>query len=680
MQSSNRSYRVVLAIILLFGLLSGFALPVLDNHDAKAAPHAQSATNIVISEFRTTGPSGGNDEFVELYNPLNVSVDITGWRIKGSNSSGSTSTRLTIGSTLGTVILQPGQYYLATRSGVGNYTGSTLADETYSVGIVDNGGIALFMADDVTVVDEVGMDAGSDYQEGTTLSPLSVSTDQSYERNLGGTNDSCEDSGNNSADFTLNIPSNPQNLSSPLSLCGVILPTLTPTNTATQTSTPTITSTPTSTVTITSTPTITPTSSCFTTTTTTPLSLVINEVAWAGTAASISDEWIELYNPPGGVGCVILTGWVLRAEDGSPSIGLSGVIQEGGFFLLERTDDFTVSDIAADQIYTGDLVDGGEKLFLENLGIRIDSANIDGGSWPAGSTSSYRSMERWIIASDSPTTWITNSGAVRNGLDAGIPSNGCTPSVTCTTNPQPINGTPRQMNWATMVTPTASRSPTPTRTATRQPTSVPVGRPVINEFLPRPGFDWNQDGNLDVFDEFIEVKNLGPVDINLKGWRLDDDVNIGSNPFTFPDLVLKPGQWAVFYALETNILLSDGGDVVRLLNPGGVVYDSYTYSLARLEDKSFCRLPDGPGNWFNDCTPTPNQTNTRNGDVPSMPDGDVFESPVCELPDTLPIEFLLAECRGYGANIWRSMYWDRMGWQGDVHVPENMSKWQSYVE
>jgi hypothetical protein len=668
MQSSNRSYRVVLAITLLFGLLSGFALPALVDQDAKAAPLLQAATDVVISEFRTRGPNGASDEFVEIYNPTSSIISIGSWQLRVLTGTGSEATRATIPSGIN---LSPGQHYLIANSS--GYSGSVTADQTYTTGVVDAGGVAIF--DDLgTRIDSVGLNTVfATYTETSPLTALTVDNNQSYERifDISGV---CTDSNDNSMDFFLRSPSDPQNMASSITTCGD--PTITPT----VTSTPTETATPTITATTTSTPTITPTSSCFTTTTTTPLSLVINEVAWAGTAASISDEWIELYNPPGGVGCVILTGWVLRAEDGSPSIGLSGVIQEGGFFLLERTDDFTVSDIAADQIYTGDLVDGGEKLFLENLGIRIDSANIDGGSWPAGSTSSYRSMERWIIASDSPTTWITNSGAVRNGLDAGIPSNGCTPSVTCTTNPQPINGTPRQMNWATMVTPTASRSPTPTRTATRQPTSVPVGRPVINEFLPRPGFYWNQDGNLDVFDEFIEVKNLGPVDINLKGWRLDDDVNIGSNPFTFPDLVLKPGQWAVFYALETNILLSDGGDVVRLLNPGGVVYDSYTYSLARLEDKSFCRLPDGPGNWFNDCTPTPNQTNTRNGDVPSMPDGDVFESPVCELPDTLPIEFLLAECRGYGANIWRSMYWDRMGWQGDVHVPENMSKWQSYVE
>ena len=63
-----------------------------------------------------------------------------------------------------------------------------------------------------------------------------------------------------------------------------------------------------------------------------------------------------------------------------------------------------------------------------------------------------------------------------------------------------------------------------------------------------------------------------------------------------------------------------------------------------------------------------------------MPQGEAFGSPVCDLPDTLPADFLFAECRGYGANIWRSMYWDKTGWQGDQFVPENMSKWESFVE
>src|SRR6185369_6960177 len=126
------------------------------------------------------------------------------------------------------------------------------------------------------------------------------------------------------------------------------------------------------------------------------------------------------------------------------------------------------------------------------------------------------------------------------------------------------------------------------------------------------------------------------------------------------------------------ILQSDGGDTIRLLNPGGKVYDSYTYKIAKVEDRSVCRMPDGNGSWYEDCVPTPNFTNSRQGTVPSMPDGSGFESPVCSLPDTLPEAFLIAECRGYGANLWNTRYWDMKGWEGDHFVPENTSKWESF--
>ncbi|MCC7119579.1 MAG: lamin tail domain-containing protein [Anaerolineales bacterium] len=417
----------------------------------------------------------------------------------------------------------------------------------------------------------------------------------------------------------------------------------------------------------TETPTPTATSACALSNTTTPLALVINEVAWAGTRASSSDEWIELYNPPGGLGCVILTGWVLRAEDGSPTIPLTGTISDGGYFLLEHSET-TVSDLASNQLYSGALSNSGEKLYLENNGNRIDTANIDGGVWPAGGGSYYASMERLmkggVISADSPTQWLTNTGVVKNGLDK---------------NSNAIYGTPRAKNWAAVVTPTPSRSPTPTRTNTKVPTPVPVGRPVINEFLPRPGFDWNQDGKIDVFDEFIEIKNLGPVSINLKGWMLDDVENSGSAPFTLPDLTLKPGERAVFYGLKTNILLSDGGDAVRLLNPKKVVYDSYTYPIAKVKDQAWCRLPDGV-DWYADCRPTPNEQNSREGSPPQMPAGENLTPLVCNLPDTLPQAFYLAECTGFGANVWSRMYWDAKGAGGKLFFRTDASKWEFFVE
>lgn len=190
---------------------------------------------------------------------------------------------------------------------------------------------------------------------------------------------------------------------------------------------------------------------------------------------------------------------------------------------------------------------------------------------------------------------------------------------------------------------------------------------------------------MDTFDEFIELKNVGNADMNLSGWRLDDEADfpgaLSSAPYTITDLILKPGEYAIFYASQTNILLSDGGDSVRLFDASGDIMDVIDFTIAKVEDESVCRLPDGNGfgSWFNDCTPTPNLTNSRDGQVPTLPE-DNSVAPFCALPDTLPEDFLFAECRGYGANIWDNFYWDEFGWMGDQIVPDNLSKWETFVE
>jgi hypothetical protein len=368
-----------------------------------------------------------------------------------------------------------------------------------------------------------------------------------------------------------------------------------------------------------------------------------------------------------------LNGWRLTIDTSSDqsaettlvSFTFAHTILPGNFFLLARSTsgNFDIfNNVTEDMGFTTSIPNTGIIVLrlYSPQNLLVDTANNGKNSgWYAGTASTtYASMERkGGKVLDSSSAWHTFSGSTfafnRDG--------------------SAVRGTPKRANSAVTTTPSRTRTPT------LVPTAVPVGRPVLNEFLARPGFDWNQDGNVDVFDEFIEIKNLGPVDINMGGWKIDDIENGGSNPFTLPSVILKPGERMVVYGLESNILLSDGGDTVRLLNSSSKPYDSYTYKIAKVVDESVCRIADGNGNWYEDCLPTPKFINQRDGETPVMP-GEGFESPVCGLPDTLPEAFLIAECRGYGANLWRALFWDAEGWGGDQYVPANKSKWETFVE
>lgn len=151
---------------------------------------------------------------------------------------------------------------------------------------------------------------------------------------------------------------------------------------------------------------------------------------------SASDEWMELYNIS--ESSVDLSGWTLKSLTGSnpdPIIILSGVIQPFGYFLLERTNDSTISDISADQIYTGALSDGGEILELRDSAGNLQDKASNAGGWYAGDKISRSSMERINSkqSGDSVANWKTNDGAIKNGHDA---ENGS------------INGTPKAINSA----------------------------------------------------------------------------------------------------------------------------------------------------------------------------------------------------------------------------------------
>ncbi|HEX8140108.1 MAG TPA: lamin tail domain-containing protein [Pyrinomonadaceae bacterium] len=169
-----------------------------------------SSTTVLISEFRTRGSGGSNDEFIELYNKSDAAINLSGWKIKASNNAGAVTTRMVIAQ--GTT-LPARAHFLVTNAGSGGYTGAVAGNQSYSTGIADDGGIALTRSDDV-IVDQVGMSAGSAFKENRTLAPLTANANQSYERKPGGANASTQDTDDSPSDFQLRTPSDPRNLSS----------------------------------------------------------------------------------------------------------------------------------------------------------------------------------------------------------------------------------------------------------------------------------------------------------------------------------------------------------------------------------------------------------------------------------------------------------------------------------
>jgi hypothetical protein len=343
-------------------------------------------------------------------------------------------------------------------------------------------------------------------------------------------------------------------------------------------------------------------------------SVIISEVAWMGTTTSTpNNEWIELSNPTSEP--FDLNGWTLVAEDGTPSIALSGIIPAGGHFLLERTSDETVPGITADQIYTGALSNSGEHLILRDRGGTIIDS-VDGSSgWPAGDNATKQTMERGADGN-----WLTS-------LNPG--------------------GTPKAPNsvWQTSESPSPSSSPppTPSPSPTPTPTPSPLVTPVpppqtppppttftgtlrLSEILPDPR------GN-DREGEFVEIENTGESEVSLDGWQIRSGTSLKLTGR------LAPHGLRAFLASETNLpTLSNSGDTVELIDPIGVRRDGVTYKETA-EGFALARTSSGTWEWTDTPTPgapnvfttaslreTPLPTDTPLLDAPSLLTTEISES------------------------------------------------------
>lgn len=378
------------------------------------------------------------------------------------------------------------------------------------------------------------------------------------------------------------------------------------------------------------------------------MTIMINEVAWGGTSANDNHEWIELYNP--GLGDKDLDGWKITSPDPFMEISLSGSIPAGGYFLLERKEIATT--VASDLLFPDGVTlgDNGMRLSLfdnSSTPVLIDSANSNGGPWPAGQNFQVRcTMERVPgLATETDSAWKNNDNTYKNGMDAngnplcGSPKSSnstlfptTTPTVSPSKTPTPtpsLTFTPSKTLTPTpsltftpsftpsqTLTPSGSLTFTPTSTVTPQYTPHTARSLIINEIA------WMGTLNLDKIpypnDEWLELHNPTDKTIKLEGWllRSDDSVFgvdlVGEIP-AGGYFLLEKGDDQVISNIKADqvyisIVLNNSGESLRLIDPSGTIIDTAnksgtfwpagsTITTCSMERSGSTKI-DAPGAWF----------------------------------------------------------------------------------
>ena len=164
--------------------------------------------------------------------------------------------------------------------------------------------------------------------------------------------------------------------------------------------------------------------------------VVINEVAWMGSADASGDEYIELYNDS--LNSIDISGWKITDDDTSDYVITTGTIPSKGYFLIEDSED-AVTTRTADAIIGVSLANTGDKLELKDaLGNTVDLVGGLGGMWYAGNSTTKATMERIAVnGADDATNW--QDCASGSGDQASAGSN--------------ILGTPGTVNSGSTTTP-----------------------------------------------------------------------------------------------------------------------------------------------------------------------------------------------------------------------------------
>ncbi|HEX2845020.1 MAG TPA: Ig-like domain-containing protein [Chitinophagaceae bacterium] len=178
-------------------------------------------SQVVISQVYGGGGNSGatyKNDFIELFNPTNAAVNLSGWSVQYASATGNTWQVTLLSGTIA-----PGQYYLVQEAaGAAGTADLPTPDATGTIPMSGTAGkialvnstVALSGACPTGFIDLVGFGGTASCFEGSGPTAAPSNTLAVLRNNNG-----CTDNNNNAADFATGTP-NPRNTASPLNSCG----------------------------------------------------------------------------------------------------------------------------------------------------------------------------------------------------------------------------------------------------------------------------------------------------------------------------------------------------------------------------------------------------------------------------------------------------------------------------
>lgn len=481
-------------------------------------------SQVIINELAWAGaPDSAGDEWIELKNVSNQEIDLAGWQLVSSDA------KIKIFFKAGEK-LPAGSFYLLKRTDENTLPG-LLSDKIYSGGLKNNGE-SLYLFDQNCYFQDVleffnGWPAGDNSSKRTMERKADFFWQTSA--NIGGT-----PRGENSFGYfpDYSIVSTPITAEPPkaCSQIGFSFATLAP--------------------------------------------VIINEVAWMGNSSSSANEWIELKNIATSV--ISLAGWQLlgqNADTGKNNIEIffgQKELAANSFYLLERSDDDSILEVAMDEKYTGALNDSNFVLRLFDQNCQLLDEVLVSSFWPAGQKDpEKRTAERGIdlFWHDS---WATTSFS---GLF----------------------GTPKVENSQLFLTPTSSEDTTTDATTTAplpEPESDPESAATSTESLlvAINEIAW-MGSTSSAADEWIELYNNTTEAIDLAGWKITAEDGNPIIDFPTSTILILSGDFFLLERTDDNSAgpaadliysgkeaLGNDGENLLLLDAEGNLIDSLASS------------------------------------------------------------------------------------------------------